>query len=232
MEIALSAEEAAHLSQSRRLQPGESCFVQGTDEKRFRAQVIRVGPRTATVLIQEAVDTPPEPKRDLILFLALTKEKALDAVLQKATELGVTRVIIWNSERTPERLPSRALGRVARWQKITSEAAKQSGRVHGAEVVFLAERELLTGHLAAISTRYLLASDSRTSLAQELDNQATKSTSIAIIVGPEGGLNEEEVQWFIGQGALPVSVGPRTLRAETAAIAAAALAQAWCGDLA
>jgi 16S rRNA (uracil1498-N3)-methyltransferase len=150
----------------------------------------------------------------------------MDLVVQKATELGVARILPFEAERSVVRLePARAEERAGRWRRIASEAARQCGR---ADVPEVAAPAALDRALAALApgTRTFVFHPGGGTL------EAPAPAAVAAVVGPEGGLTDAEVRACEEAGATRAALGPRVLRAETAAIVAVALLQARFGDLA
>lgn len=220
----LTAEGRHYLAEVLRLAPGDEVEVFDGRGGRYPGRLeaglrsVRLGPR------EEAAARGAE----LSLLFALSKGEKTELVVQKATELGAVRVVPFAAERSVLRL-DRAKGeeRARRWRKIAEEAARQCGRADVPEVpapLPLAEAlaslapgtETVVFHLggAPLSALRLAA-----------------GAPIAAVVGPEGGLVEEEVSACERAGARRASLGPRILRAETAAIVAVTLLQARFGDL-
>lgn len=161
------------------------------------------------------------------LAFALAKGEKVDLVVQKATELGVSRITPWEAHRSVVRLEGkRAEERARRWRRIAEEAARQCGRADVPEVRGPASlgdlvAELPPGHLPVIF-------HGEGSVPVD---RLPPAAGVVAIVGPEGGLTDAELGALERAGAVRASLGPRTLRAETAAIVAVALLQARYGDL-
>jgi 16S rRNA (uracil1498-N3)-methyltransferase len=163
----------------------------------------------------------------IVLALALAKGEKVDLVVQKATELGVARIVPWEAARSVVQLAGeRAEERARRWRRIAEEAARQCGRADVPDVrapVTLATlvAELPPGYLPVV-----FHGDRGTPIAQ-----LPAAAGVVAVVGPEGGLTGAELGTLDRAGAARASLGPRTLRAETAAIVAVALLQARYGDM-
>jgi len=164
----------------------------------------------------------------ILLAFALAKGEKVDLVVQKATELGVARIVPWAAERSVVRLEGeRAEERAGRWRRIAEEAARQCGRADVPEVsvpVTLAQlvADLPPGFQAIV----FHGGEGSVPVARLPD-----AAGVVAVVGPEGGLTAAELGTLARAGAARASLGPRTLRAETAAIAAVALLQARYGDI-
>jgi 16S rRNA (uracil1498-N3)-methyltransferase len=174
------------------------------------------------------------PRRDgspagapIHLALALAKGEKVDLVVQKATELGVTRIVPWEAERSVVRLEGeRAEERARRWRRIAEEAARQCGRADVPDVRAPATLAELVAELPPGFLPIVFHGEGGTPIAQ-----LPPAPGVVAVVGPEGGLTEAELGDLGRAGAVRGSLGPRTLRAETAAIAAVVLLQARYGDL-
>jgi 16S rRNA (uracil1498-N3)-methyltransferase len=174
------------------------------------------------------------PRRDaaqggvpIVLALALAKGEKVDLVVQKATELGVNRIVPWEAARSVVRLEGeRAEERAKRWRRIAEEAARQCGRADVPEVRAPASLAQLVAELPSGFLPVVFHGEGSAPIAQ-----LPAAAGVVAVVGPEGGLTAAELGTLERAGALRASLGPRTLRAETAAIAAVALLQARYGDL-
>jgi len=177
---------------------------------------LRLGPR------REA-----RPALSLWLLLALSRGEKVDLVVQKATELGATGLLAFGAERSVVRLDAgRGEARAGRWARIAAEAARQCGR---ADVPAVRLSPSLAAALAALPPGLaLFAFDPGGDPPSALSGTPS---GVAAVVGPEGGLTPGEVQACEAAGARRVSLGPRVLRAETAALAAVTLLQARFGDM-
>ncbi len=167
------------------------------------------------------------PAAELALLFALAKGEKVDLVVQKATELGVARIVPFAAARSVVRLEGpKGEERARRWRRIAEEAARQCGR---SDVPEVAAPLPLAGALAALSpgSAAVVFQPGGASLAM----LPPPAAGIAAVVGPEGGLDEDELRACELAGAARASLGPRVLRAETAAIVAVALLQARFGDL-
>jgi 16S rRNA (uracil1498-N3)-methyltransferase len=185
-------------------------------------------------VIEKVVPASPESALDLTLALALLKGEKFDLSVQKATELGVMKIVPVMTKLSDIRLRDErdAEKRTARWRRIALEAAKQSGRARLPSIEEpLAFDELLKSAYADDEWRVMFAERGGESLAQTLEQSSMRPQSIIALVGSEGGWTEEEIQQARAQGWQIVTLGGRILRAETAAITITALLQHLFGDL-
>lgn len=175
---------------------------------------------------------------EVTLLQGLAKGDKFELVIQKAVELGVTRVVPVATERSVVRLDARkAESRVQRWQKIADEACRQCQRAHVATVEKVMD---LSASLESYGAKPSPAADEPRELRLILDEEERKlrfsqtllpKARYTLLVGPEGGFTRDEVSRAQAAGFVPVTLGPRILRTETAALAALAILQNLQGDL-
>ena len=223
-EMVLSGEEGRH-AKVRRLAVGEPVVLFDGAGHSWRGEVCGAGRDGVRVRVTAAQpDGAGESPLDLTLAVALLKSDKLDWVIEKATELGVSRLQPFASAHS---LAHPSANRVARWQQLARAAAKQCGRSLVPPVAPpCAFAELLALPAAA---RLLLAGHGET-IALAAINLA-RPASLLLVIGPEGGFDARELNTARAAGCTLVGLGPRILRAETAAIAAVALCQSRWGDL-
>jgi 16S rRNA (uracil1498-N3)-methyltransferase len=227
--VTLGGDEARHLRDVLRLKSGDEVYVFDGQGREYRCAVSTTKRDSAELRIETEVEpAKPESQLSLNLGVALLKGEKFDLVVQKATELGVIRVtpLITRYADIHLRDAGDAAKRVARWQRIALEAAKQSGRAFvpaiGLPMAF--EAALAIGGLGIMfSERGGAAFDSLTELAGV--------TAVTALVGSEGGWSDEEIEAARAHNFRVVTLGGRVLRAETAAITVAVLLQHLFGDL-
>ncbi len=243
--VSLAADEARHLRDVLRLQPDDEVYVFDGLGREFHCKVERSerGERDGAQLkvLGQVESARSESPFQLTLAVALLKGEKFDLVVQKATELGVACVVPVVTKHADIRLrdASDAAKRVARWQRIALEAAKQSGRAVVPEVASPILFESLIQDTrreterseAAVQGLMFSERDGEPLLEARKDLPANPSSLIALI-GSEGGWADEEIGGAREAGWQIVTLGGRTLRAETAAITVAALLQHLFGDLA
>jgi 16S rRNA (uracil1498-N3)-methyltransferase len=221
--VTLTADEARHLREVLRLKPGDEVSVFDGAGREFRARVVQARRETAELELSDEVQPArPESPLQLTLAVALLKGEKFDLVVQKATELGVSRIVPLMTRYADIKLrdESDAARRVARWQRIALEAAKQSGRAVVPEVSQPAALE------DALKNPCLFFSEREGHGLKPIDTD-----TVTAIVGSEGGWSDEELEQAREARADVVTLGGRILRAETAAIVATALLQHLAGDL-
>lgn len=164
------------------------------------------------------------------LLFALSKGEKMDLVVQKATELGVSAVAPFAAARSVVRLDAeRGAERAARWRRIAGEAARQCGRADVPEILAPASLAAALAALPPGAAAYVFHPGGAP--LGSAAHPASGAAVYAAVVGPEGGLTDAEVEACERAGARRAGLGPRVLRAETAAIVAVTLLQARFGDL-
>ena len=239
--VVLAPEESRHLRDVLRLSIGDEAYVFDGEGRECRCIVREIRGRksepSATLEVQEEVaPSALESPFHLSLGVALLKGEKFDLVVQKATELGVQSIIPLMTKRADVRISAgdHAAKRVVRWQRLALEAAKQSGRARvpkiNAPVPFgaLVQQPPPTENR---ELRMMFAERAGRSLLETVEEKDQKLIGATALVGPEGGWEDEEIaeasrsEWAI------VTLGGRTLRAETAAIMVTGLLQHLYGDL-
>ena len=221
-------EAVAHHLHVVRRQPGDELVLFNGEGGQVRARLVEIGKRRASaeVLAHDAVEA--ELPFSLTLAQGLPEGSKMDRIVEKAVELGVAGIVPLAARRSVVRLSGeRADKRLGHWQGVVVSASEQCGRNRLAEVAPVQDFERW---IAAPSTaqRILLSPRADASLAQWV--AATPAQDACLLVGPEGGWSDEEEAAAIAAGALPLSMGPRVLRTETAGLAALAiLAAGWGG---
>jgi len=219
-QVFLDPETLSHL-RVLRLKPNETfiiCDGEGTDHTCIfhtcpldgeLAQIISSAPNEA------------EPPIDCAVYLAYTRGERMDYAIQKSVEMGATRIILFPSERCVAKYEDKALPKKrARWEKIAEEAAKQSGRGRIPEMETLTSfKEAMKQAAEADRPLFFYEGEQNRTLRMALE---PKPKGVSLIIGPEGGFAERERDLAMELGLIPVTLGKRILRCETAPIAALA----------
>lgn len=217
-ELALSPAESAHAGGSRRLQPGDRCELFDGCGRSAEAVVLATGApsgrRAGGVRCRvERVVAHAAPARRLTLVVAGCKGERLEWLVEKCTELGVTRIVLANFARSVVHVDDK---HATRLRRTALEASKQCGRMWLPELAVGLDGAALPG-VVVVAHRAREA----TALAAVLAALPPDS-ALTAFVGPEGGLSPEEIEGFAKSGARLVELGPQSLRVETAAVAIAA----------
>ncbi len=219
---------AHQLSRVLRLTVNERIIVLPGDGRTFEVEITELAKRSATGRVIAEIDAPQQPTVHLTLYPCSLKADKFEWVLQKGTELGVARFVPVISERSVVRPAAALLRKYERWRAILREAAEQCGRP---TLPVLAEplswAEAVAAPAEENTARLLPWEQSRNGLSL-LDalEQFPQCNAVHLLIGPEGGLSADEVGAARAAGWQTVSLGPNVLRAETASLAAVALAMA------
>ncbi len=226
----LTGDQALHLARVLRAEPGQVFDVLANGFLR-RAEITAVSEREVVFTLGEELEA--DAALPVHLLLAIIKFDHYEWGLEKATELGAARITPVLARRTEKHLGVSSRNRVARWRKIVLGAAQQSRR---SDLPELDDPTPLKAALASVTAphKLLLAeTEEQNTLAAALQSHrlpdgpdAEGNRALALAVGPEGGWAPEELQLFTAQAWRPVTLGPRILRAETAALAAVAICSA------
>ena len=221
----LPAAAARHV-QVLRLQPGAAVTLFNGEQGEWSARVVRMGRSDVAVQVEAHVMVDRELPRMLTLAVGMPANERMDALIEKATELGVATVQPLLCERSVLRLSGeRAAKKVTHWQNVAVAACEQSGRtrlLRVEPVMGLAEAltKLLAQHNAP---RWLLSLAPDAEPIASMLTRLPAATGVITLSGPEGGLSPHEEALAREAGFVPVSLGVRTLRADTAPLAAAAV---------
>ena len=211
-----------------RLQPGAGLTLFNGEGGQYRATLLETGKRRATAMVDAFEDVETEAPYAVTLAQGLPEGTKMDWIVEKAVELGVSAIQPLSARRSVVRLAGERLDkRQAHWQGVIVAASEQCGRNRLARLHPLRDVQpwLAT---PGDGVRILLSPRATQSLAGWA--RAAGPQPVTLVVGPEGGLSPEEEDAAVAAGALPLSMGPRVLRTETAGLAAlAVLAGAWGG---
>jgi 16S rRNA (uracil1498-N3)-methyltransferase len=216
----LKGEQAAHLARVLRAQPGQVFDVVANGFLR-RAEIISADEREVVFTLHEELET--ESALPVHLVMAVFKFDHMEWGIEKATELGVARITPVIARRTEKHLAQAATKRVERWRRIVREAAQQSRRSDVPLVDEPVALKVALGMVSAEKKLLLAETEQENSLKAALKGEVA---SVALAIGPEGGWTAEEMTLFAENGWRSVTLGPRILRAETAAIAGLAVCAA------
>lgn len=214
---ALTGEHADHLIRVLRARVGQE-FDIVTDGVVRRGRILTTDPDRVKFELGEEI--PAVAIANVTVLLAVFKFDRMEWAIEKCTELGVSRIVPVIARRTDAHLASAAAKRADRWHRIALQAAEQSRRAGPPEIA-AAIRVSEAVNLPGVVRLVLAESEQQTLLRDAVD--ATEG-EILLAIGPEGGWTEEELQLFQRAGWISASLGPTILRAETAAIAATAIA--------
>jgi 16S rRNA (uracil1498-N3)-methyltransferase len=226
--VCLDRAEAHYLGHVLRLQRGDEAVLFNGHGAERRAVLEELTRHSARLQLNEQLEPLPEPPLQVSLLQSLPKAEAMDWVIQKATELGVSRVYPVMTQFSMVHLDAdRAAQRLAHWQRVAQRACEQCGR-HRPPLIEMPQS--LADGLARLPVPALRLWLEPGSLGG-LPTPTPAPARVALACGPEGGFSAQDLALLGHAGFAPVCLGPRTLRTETAAIVACGLVQARWGDL-
>jgi 16S rRNA (uracil1498-N3)-methyltransferase len=232
-EVLITGQDAKHITLVLRLKPGDDIILLTGNGQEYSARIRSIGPDGVRVDISAAHCSETDPVIKLTVALGFLKEKKMDDLVRQLTELGMHRFQPFFARRSVSRPDeARMAGRVVRWEKIARESLKQCRRGSVPEIrPAVAFDEALS--LAAEDNVKIVfwERETRFPIPGAVDVASDKPLRVTVLLGPEGGLTDEEVSAARSAGFVACSLGPRILRAETAAVAACALVQYVYGDM-
>lgn len=227
--VALPEGTAAHLLRVLRLHAGDACVLFNGDGRDYDARIVAADKRGGEVEIVAARAIDNESPLRLVLLQGIARGEKMDWILQKATELGVTGFVPVGSERSEVKLDGERAGkRLAHWRSVVVSACEQSWRARVPEVAPPQPLAAALSSLPADAIRLTLDPEAGDGIASL---QPPGERAVVIAIGPEGGWSPRDRTALEGAGFTGLRLGPRTLRTETAGIAAIAALQSRFGDL-
>lgn len=225
-EIDLSDDVVQHISRALRMRPKEHVILFNGGEVEYTAELLVVEKRTVRARLIEAISSKTESPLQVSIGQTLSRGERMDFAVQKSTEMGVQTITPLFSERCEVKLPKeRQEKRIKHWQQIAISACEQCGRISPPNIKTPSQLEKWLAEQTA-DLKLVLHHHSEQPL-QEM----SPPSSVALLIGPEGGLAETEVELAISYGFKPLTLGPRVMRTETAPIAALTLLNYLWGDL-
>lgn len=227
--IDIKGDEARHIRDVLRLKSGDDVALFDGLGQEFRGRIELITRDSVSVDIVDEIKRGTESPLEIVLGQGLPKSDKMELIIQKSTELGVSRIVPIITERVIPR--SFNPDRLERWEKIAVEACKQSGRVR---LPVISEPESIHEFLAGTdktSLRLVPWEGEKVVSLKDTLPSSLETGKISFIVGPEGGLSEDEVLLATKSGYIPVSLGKRILRTETVSLTLLSILQFLYGDL-
>ncbi len=226
--LALPAAASHYISRVLRMRGGQRIWLFNGLGGSYMGEIIAIGKRHVEVRLLMNSAANNESLLHITLVQGVSRAQHMDYTLQKAVELGVSRIVPVMTEFSNVKFePERTEKKLLHWKKIVTSACEQCGR------------NLLPDVVAPIALAQWLAEDSKAlklllhpGAGQHLSAQQVNDTSLSLYSGPEGGFSPAEVEQMTARGCVPVELGPRVLRTETAALAAISACQVLWGDMA
>lgn len=229
--VFISGDDFQHIKKVLRLQVKDSVWLsdgKGTD---YFSEIHSYQEQSVCLKIQEKHTNTSEPSVEVTLFQGLPKAEKFEVIIQKCVELGISRIVPVRMKRCVVNMEEQqAKKKVERWQKISLEAAKQSkrGKVPSIEMPITFQKAIEECKNFELKL-FAYENHSERNLRAVLTKNHTNN--VAIFIGPEGGFAEEEIELAIQQNLIPISLGPRILRTETAGFALLAVVMYEMGNL-
>jgi len=228
--VTFDARETRHLARVLRLDRGDTVVATDGTGRDYTVRLDAVHPRATGVVVGVA-ECAVESPLAITLVQGVPKADKLETIVRAATELGVTRIVPALAARTVVRLDqARASARVARWQRVAREAAKQCGRAIVPDVAPARTYDACLDEARHADVALCVWEGESRSLAVALA-EIERPRRIAVLIGPEGGLERREAEAARAHGWQVVGLGTRILRTETAGPAVIAILQSRWGDL-
>lgn len=225
LSIELSIEAHRHVVNVLRLHEADKLILFNGEGTEFLSSIIRIEKKKSIIQLEQERNNITTSPLNIELGLSLIKNDKLDFAIQKSVELGVSSITPLAAERSTIKLDSkRELKRQAHWQGIIQSACEQSGRNH---LPTLNPIHSISDWLSTSTTPGIVFEPTATIALSKINI----TDKVRIIIGPEGGFTEKELQSITEVGFNKVKLGPRVLRAETAAITAITSLQLLWGDL-
>ena len=212
----IEGDDARHIARSLRMAVGDGIVISDGEGEEYSARLDRIRDERCELSLTERLEIKTEPRTEITLFMAYPKSDKLETVIQKATELGVSRIVPFESSRCIKRPPKdKAKERTARLQRIAEEAAKQCGR---ARIPTVEECTVLRDVVSRMKDFDipLFCYEGRGTEPLKAHIKGKSPATVAIVVGSEGGFSEAEAEEFSLAGAKMTGLGARILRCETA----------------
>ena len=232
-EARIVGEDVKHIYKVLRVTKGEKVTVNNQEGEEFLGEISSVSKQEVVIKIIKKLDVNNESNINIYLFQGLPKASKMDLIVQKATELGFKEIIPTITERVDVKLKGE-FKKLDRLQRIALEASKQSKRTYIPKVkepVDFSEIKAIFEQMDIVVVPYENAQGHGIrNLVNTLDNKC-EVKNIAVMVGPEGGFEENEIEELKNLGAYIVTLGPRILRTETAGFVCGSLLQYELGDI-
>jgi 16S rRNA (uracil1498-N3)-methyltransferase len=229
--LRVEGDEVRHIQKVLRLKAGDEVIVFDGSAKEYEGTIIEEGSASVVIAVRNVLSSKSESPLEITLAQSLLKGEKMDYLIQKATELGVNRIIPFFSSRTiPLLEESRRLRRYHRWKRIAIEASKQCGRGMVPKIdPFLDFLEMV--QTASQDSLRLILWEREGERLKEILMGLKEKRKIFFVIGPEGGFTQEEIEKSQRKEFIPVNLGRRILRSETSSLCLLSILQYEYGDI-
>jgi len=226
-ETKLNQSASRHLSKTLRLKINAPIILFNGQGGEYKAEITMISKNSVTARLDQFSEIDNESALDIHLGICVSRGERMDLIIQKSTELGVTEITPLIGERTEVKLNAeRQQKRLNHWQQIAISACEQSGRNR---VPAINDLQKPTDWVGTIKSETKLVLHHRNANSLKI---ISPTNSVALLMGPEGGLSEAEIENVESSHFQSLALGPRVLRTETAPLAAISMLQAFWGDMA
>ena len=222
--IIIEGDEAKHILNVMRMAEGDKITVCDGNKKDYYCEITETEKNALKAQIIETAESETEPETEIVLFQGLPKSDKMEYIIQKCVEIGVSRIVPVITERAVVKIEKGAKEdkKVERWLKISESAAKQSGR----GIVPIVERPVKFAEalkMASLLENAVIPYENEEKTGLKEFIKRAKKGSVGIFIGPEGGFDNSEIEMAVKSGIIPVTLGKRILRTETAGLVTAAI---------
>lgn len=230
VKITIQGQDAKHIRKVLRLRPDDPLTITDGQGKDYSAQIICVSKDSVRINVLSNIESSTESAIEITLCSGMLKDKKMDFIIKHVTQLGIHRWIPFFCEHAvPSPDPKKMKARQQRWETIAKESLKQCRRSLLPEITDPIDFESLL-ELSDHYDRKIIFSEKSSQPPKTL-RTLSPAKNIMVLIGPEGGFSQTEIQLAQAKGFIPCLMGPRILRAETAAICACILVQHILGDI-
>lgn len=220
-----------HMARVLRLRIDTPVLLADDTGREFSGIIRSIDRESLVIAVKETrIVSFPASFPQITLYQGLPKGDKLELIVQKAVELGAAEIVPFPARRSVIRIKGREEEKLARWQRIAREAARQSGQATIPRISFSRDMTDVVQQ-ARQSVKLLLWEKEPDNRLKETLERFSRPESIAVLVGPEGGLHDDEAEYAVQGGFIPISLGDRIVRTETAGLAILAILQFYWGDI-
>jgi len=230
--LSITGPDARHIKTVLRMKPGDKLGLFDGKGFEYQARIVDLSPKRVQVSLIRRFPSTAESPLEIIVAQAFLKEKKMDGLVRRLSELGIVKWIPFIAERSvPRPAEKQLLARTKRWEKIAKEALKQCkrGRIMEIGETVSFEEMLNLGQLCDLKVAFW--ENELEPVHAHLPKPGGQINTVFALIGPEGGVTQKEIEKARDHGFITVGLGPRILRAETATVAACVLLQYLFGDM-
>lgn len=229
--VRITGDDAEQIRKVLRMKEGDEIAVLDGKGWEYKVQLIEIKKGHVTGEIKYRDFKSEDSKIKIILGQGMPKGEKMDFIIQKATELGVSDIVPLRLERCIVRIKDKDSGKISRWQRIAKESAEQAMRRFVPAIHEVSDLKQFCNEYKDADLKIVFYEEEKKRGLRDLLNEKREVKSISIIVGPEGGLNKEEVEIANYYGFIQGGLGQRILRTDTVALTALSILQFMYGDL-